>query len=136
MPLLRLHIAGPDPTPAQTTALQEGLTRLMAATLGKRADLTVIGLSSSPPHRWSRGGVALDDAGWTATLIAHLTAGTNTEAEQATFIAQAHALIADTFGCPATAPIYVIVDEIPATGWGYDGRTQQARRVAPSPEGR
>jgi 4-oxalocrotonate tautomerase len=80
--------------------------------------------------------VALDEAGWTASLVAHVTAGTNTEAEQAAFIAQAHTLIAETFGRPATAPIYIVVDEIPATGWGYDGRTQHARRVAPSADGR
>jgi 4-oxalocrotonate tautomerase len=108
----------------------------MAETLGKRADLTVIGISVSPPGHWSRGGEALDEAGWTASLVAHVTAGTNTETELATFIAQAHSLIAETFDRPATAPIYVIVDEIPATSWGYDGRSQHARRTAPSPDGR
>ena len=132
MPLLRLHIAGSDPTTAQVARLQAGLTQLMAGTLGKRADLTVIDISGSPSGMWSRGGVALDEAGWTASLVTHVTAGTNSEQEKATFIAQAHALIAATFERPAAAPIYVIVDELAATAWGYDGHTQEMRRVTPS----
>jgi 4-oxalocrotonate tautomerase len=132
MPLLQLHLAGPSPTTAQTSALQTGLTQLMADILGKRADLTVVQVTVSPAECWSRGGLALrqDQAG--ASLVAHITAGTNSAAEQAAFVACAHALITQTLPAAAAAPVYVIVQEVPATAWGYDGRTQQARRALPA----
>ena len=86
------------------------------------------------PSAWSVGGQALPSP-WAASLVAHVTAGTNTAAEQAAFIAEAHALIAATLHLPAGAPLYVIVNEVPATAWGYDGQTQWARRVAASASG-
>lgn len=131
MPLLQLHLAGTWPVDTQAT-LQAGLTRLMADVLGKRADLTVVSVQQSPQASWSGGGVPLPSQAWCASLVAHVTAGTNTPAEQAVFVAEAHRLIADTLQAPATAPVYVIVNEVPAHAWGYDGRTQAARRPTPA----
>ena len=63
-----------------------------------------------------------------AFLEATVTAGANTDDEKAAFIAAAEAMLRDALG-RLDAPVYVIVQEIPATDWGYDGRTQAARRI-------
>lgn len=131
MPLLHLHLAGTPATAAQRSTLQSGLTRLMAERLGKRADLTVVAIQQTPAAHWSVGGAALPDQAWSASLQAHVTAGTNTPDEQAAFIAAAHRLLVDTLQAPAGAPVYVIVHAVPATNWGYDGRTQADRRPPP-----
>ena len=130
MPLLQLHLAGTWPVATQS-ALQAGLTRLMAEALGKRAALTVVSVQQTPPAQWSGGGASLPAEAWRASLVAHVTAGTNTPAEQAVFIAEAHRLLVDTLQPPAAAPVYVIVNEVPAHAWGYDGRTQADRRPKP-----
>jgi len=72
-----------------------------------------------------------------ASLQALITAGSNSEAEMAAFIVAAHAMLtAGRSACPwaaafagAPAPLYVALHELPATSWGYDGRTQAARKA-------
>jgi len=105
----------------------------MADVLGKRADLTVIQIGHSPQSQWSVGGIPLSSGAWCASLVAHVTAGSNTSAEQAVFIDEAHRLLARVLDAPAGAPIYVIVNEVADHAWGYDGRTQAERRAQAAP---
>lgn len=67
---------------------------------------------------------------WTASLEVFITAGTNSEAEQAAFISAAVHLIHQVTGQRPETPLYVVLHNINATHWGYDGRTQQSRRPA------
>lgn len=127
MPLIKITLGGVDPDASPAEPLQAGATRLMADILGKRAELTVVAVDYRPAAALSVDGRAL--AGRTAFLEAHITAGTNSAAEQAVFIAAAHALLDEALGGCA-APIYVVINEVPATAWGYDGQTQAARRFA------
>ncbi|WP_084267915.1 tautomerase family protein [Azohydromonas lata] len=130
MPLVRIHIAGSTPSPAQVAALQQRATALMAGVLGKRADLTVVAVEHHGAAQWSVGGAALAVGGRPlAQLDALITAGTNSEAEKSAFIGAAHALLADVLG-PLASPVYVALRELPAGDWGYDGLTQAARRDA------
>ena len=32
------------------------------------------------------------------------------------------------FGSELSSATYIVVDEVPAQSWGYDGRTQESRR--------
>lgn len=132
MPLLQLHLTDVSLTDTQRVQLHAGLTDRMRTLLGKRADLTVVQVHAAPVAHWALGGAALDGTGWCASLAVHITAGTNGADEQAAFIASAHALLVDVLGAPAQAPVYVLIHELPADRWGYDGRTQLARRPAPS----
>lgn len=132
MPLLQLNLTDVTLTEGQRGRLLDGLTRRMATLLGKRADLTVVNISQSPSGAWSLGGVPLQGAGWCASLVVHITAGTNTADEQSTFIASAYKLLEDVLGGPPRAPVYIIANEIPAHSWGYDGRTQLDRRPPPA----
>ncbi len=124
MPLIQITLAGPAPSPAIINSLQRETTRLMRDVLHKEAALTVVGISHLPAGAVTAGGEPVAAAAWLQGLI---TAGTNSAAEKAAFIAAAEAMLAAALGASA-APTYVALQELPATDWGYDGRTQAARR--------
>lgn len=128
MPFVNLGLFGVRATDDQIAALQKGLAELMAGPLRKKPELTVVAVNASPGLA-SLGGSALAQGAWTGQLTAMVTAGTNTEEEKAVFQRQAHELLAATFGEPS-APLYVVVLEIPGTDWGYGGRSQAARAGA------
>lgn len=129
MPLVRIALAGTKPTPAQVAELQRRMTALMADLLGKQAGLTVVTVGRQPAASWSVGGVAAAGTATLAHVEAFITAGTNSAAQKAAFIRAAHGALATVLG-PLTSPTYVLVQELPAGDWGYDGATQAARRVA------
>lgn len=128
MPYIRITLAGVEPAnadPHKLTALQQGVTRLMVDILQKEEVLTVVSIGRDAADCWSVGGVAL--AGRNAQVQAFITAGTNTNAEKAAFMAATANLLEQVLGKSAE-PVYVVVQEIPATDWGYDGLSQAARR--------
>jgi nicotinamidase-related amidase/phenylpyruvate tautomerase PptA (4-oxalocrotonate tautomerase family) len=134
MPFVHLTVARPNLGAAQRRELQAGLTGLMASVLHKQASLTVVLVEQTEAAAWSVGGAPIGADGWLAQLDAYVTAGTNTSAECSRFIAAAYALLAAQLGparpVPAAgdAPVYIMVHELPADRWGYDGLTQEARR--------
>jgi 4-oxalocrotonate tautomerase len=122
MPFVRITTRPALPADARVQ-LAKGTTRLMADVLGKRADLTSV-LVEEGGGTWTVGGIEPPRA---AHLDALVTAGTNTEAEKATFLAQAMALLTEAAGALPEAT-YVVVREVPATDWGYDGLSQAFRK--------
>jgi 4-oxalocrotonate tautomerase len=129
MPFVRIALAGPEPAPAQVAELQRRATALMAEVLGKQAGLTVVAVERQPAAAWSLGGAAPTPGSTAAQLQAFITAGTNSAAQKAAFLRAAHELLATVLG-PLAAPTYVMVQELPAGDWGYDGATQDSRRAA------
>jgi len=132
MPTLMLKLNEPQP-PQRHAALAGALTRLAAEVLGKRPEVTAVVIEEVAASRWHVGGApARRPAAW---LEISITAGTNTEAEKARFVEAAfeelQRQLAPAAGLEAAS--YVIVRELPATDWGYGGRTQQARRIANGP---
>ncbi|MDR3374868.1 MAG: tautomerase family protein [Ancalomicrobiaceae bacterium] len=127
MPFLNIKIAGAPLAPESIRRLQQQATSLMAVVLGKRAELTSVLVEEVPVAGWSVGGAPLTVA---AHLDAKVTAGTNTAAEKARFIAEAHALLKTIAGPDLPIATYVVVDELPADAWGYDGLTQAHRASA------
>lgn len=131
MPTLQLRIA-PLQNPERYAALAQALTALTTRVLGKRAEVTAVLIDDLPAARWHIGGQATTAP--TALLQIDITAGSNTEVEKATFVAQAFAELQRQLGAgqPLTPASYVIVRELPATDWGYGGHTQAARRTLAS----
>lgn len=131
MPFVDLSITHAAAPQAALQAVRAGLTRLMADVLRKRADLTVVSTRSTPPGGLAIGGEVLPAAHWSGRLIAYVTQGTNTEDEKKQFLAQAYDLLCEHLGEPAS-PFYIVVQEVPAGAWGFDGRSQadRARAVA------
>lgn len=126
MPTLQLSIS-PAQTPACYSALAEALTRITAQTLGKRAEVTAVLLHEVPPSRWFVGAQPVQAP--TALLEISITQGTNTADQKSAFVVSAYAALAEHLGGAhgLETASYVTVREVPATDWGYGGRTQQAR---------
>ena len=128
MPTLVLKVA-PLQNPERYQRLAQALTDLTVRVLGKRREVTAVVIDELPAARWHIGGER--SAQPTALLEISITEGTNTAEEKAAFVQAAfaelqHQLAAD--GGLAEAS-YVVVRELPATDWGYGGRTQLARRL-------
>lgn len=127
MPFLRLTLQ-PTPGSEVSARLAAQLTQLMATKLGKKAELTSVLVEAPASALWTIGGAV---SARTAMLEVSITEGTNNAVEKSDFIAAAHRLLCDEL--PALEPIaYIVLKEVPAENWGYDGRTQAARRTAAS----
>lgn len=128
MPTLNLK-ATPPIDAAQAHALATALTTLTADVLGKRREVTTVTVEALSAGQWFIAGQPVEHA--TAQLQIHVTAGTNTAEQKAKFIAAAFALLQSELAPDGTleAASYVQVHELPATDWGYGGRTQAARQA-------
>jgi len=129
MPTLQLKLH-PAQTPQRHALLAEALTAITARVLGKRPEVTAVLVDELPAGRWFVAGAAPARA--TALLQIRITTGTNTPVEKADFIAAAFAELQQQLG-PLEPASYVVVQEVPATDWGYGGVTQQARRAVRAP---
>ncbi|MEA2953477.1 MAG: 4-oxalocrotonate tautomerase [Alphaproteobacteria bacterium] len=126
MPFVSVKIAGEPASPAQKSALQSGLTELMGRVMRKVPALTAVAIEQIPSADWTVGGAA-PASGRAAHVDVKVTEGTNSPAEMARFVKEAHALLKTTLGELPEAT-YVVIHEIPAMVWGYGGLTQEARR--------
>lgn len=128
MPVLHLQLS--PPAPRAHAALARELTALTARLLHKRPEVTAVLVEDVPAGGWFIGGEV--PAQPTATLCITVTAGTNTDAEKAAFVAAAFAELQARLapGSGLAPASYVRVQELPAGDWGYGGVTQQQRRQA------
>jgi 4-oxalocrotonate tautomerase len=124
MPTLQLKITPPQST-ERLGLLARRLTDLSTEVLGKRREVTAVVVEELWPGRWFVGGRNPREA--TAMLEIRVTEGTNSAVEKEDFIAAAWQELQQQLG-PLEEGSYVVVQEVPATDWGYGGRTQAARR--------
>ena len=125
MPFISIKVAGPTLAPEQIKALQTQTTALMAEVLRKKAELTAVLVEQVPVTGWSAGANAVAVA---AHLEAAITSGTNSADEKARFIAEAARMLKSVLGANLPEATYIVLQDIPADSWGYDGLTQAARR--------
>jgi len=122
MPFARLTLI-PASTPESAHGLAVDLTELIARDLGKRRELTSVLIETPSECRWTIGANGCETA---AHLEVCVTAGTNSDDEKQGFLANAMLLLRNARSDLEVAT-YVVVKELPATDWGYDGRTQADR---------
>ena len=124
MPFARLTYHPPHPD--REPDLARALTDLIATDLAKRHDLTSVQIEAAPTQTWTIGG---ERQAGVAHLEVFVTAGTNTVEQKRAFLENAMALLRGEWPelHPAT---YVVVHELPATDWGYDGLSQADRAAA------
>lgn len=128
MPYIDIRLAA-EPTQAQRDALFERTTALMEKLMGKRREVTVVSIGEFPKSNWAVNGAVLrepDAPG--AYMEIKVTQGTNTAPEKAAMIAASIAMLKDVVGDVQTAS-YVVIHEIAADAWGYDGLIQAQRGV-------
>ena len=102
----------------------------MNTLMGKRRAVTVVHIQESESHHWATNAVSLaagDPVG--AYVDIKVTEGTNTPEEKAKMIAETVKLLRDVVGTVQEA-CYVVIDDLAADSWGYDGRTQAARAAS------
>jgi len=129
MPLLQLNMTGNPLNNEQRIELSKGLTHLMADDLGKRSDLTVVKIAEFSQDNCSVDGKQLSLNQWCASLHVYITAKTNTDQEISRFIGKANDLINKVMKTTASAPVYIVVNEMQSHCWGYDGKTQLQRKL-------
>lgn len=106
-----------------SAALAEEVTAHLAKLMGKKAALTSV-LVEPAAGKWFIGGHEVPRSSHFEVAV---TAGTNTAQQIEQFISAAHASLVRHCGTLPEAS-YVVVRELPATSWGYNGMSQAARR--------
>ncbi|MCG8427915.1 MAG: tautomerase family protein [Chromatiales bacterium] len=114
----------------QRKQLHEQTTLLMNTIMGKRREVTVVHIEESEPQQWSTNAQPLTAHEPTGAYVdIKVTDGTNTPEEKAEMISQTVKMLKDIVGTIQEA-CYVVIDDIPANSWGYNGKTQAARAAS------
>lgn len=121
MPYIQIRLAADQSV--SSARLGAEASRLMAEVMGKRREVTVVEIVQSASD-WFLAGAPI--AGPVAYADIKITQGTNSVAQKALLLAEFQRLLEAELG-PLAAPAYVVIHEIPATDWGYDGQPQASR---------
>ena len=132
MPYIHIKLANVVLSARQRESLFARITQLMGTVMKKRREVTVVSLEEVDPSRWAVAGRVLTAADHPAAYVdIKVTAGTNTAAEKAAMIAETTAALKSVAGEFQTAT-YIVIHDIAAESWGYNGLTQAARRGSAS----
>lgn len=123
MPQVSIQVIGEPPSDTQRAAAFAEITDLMVDVLGRTRKLVVVSISSSPAADWAVGGeAAKKDRLVGIQAVIRIIAGANSDEQKSEMIARTTAVLKQELGDPIL-PLYVTFDEVPATAWGYNGRT-------------
>ena len=129
MPYINIRV-GTTLESTQRERLFEKTTSLMNTLMGKRREVTAVHIQESASHHWATNAISLsadDPVG--AYVDIKVTDGTNTAEEKAAMIAETVKMLQEVVGTVQEA-CYVVIDDIAADSWGYNGRTQAARAAS------
>ncbi|WP_455273105.1 tautomerase family protein [Rhizobium herbae] len=126
MPFVHIQVAGAHIGSPEKQQLQKQATGFMVDIMRKRPEVTAVLVDVAEPGSWTVGGEPVPVA---AHLDVKVTRGTNTHEEKARFVAAVAAMFREVLGPDLPIATYVVVDEIEADAWGYDGVTQEERRL-------
>lgn len=95
----------------------------MNTIMGKGQEVTAVHIQEDNPQQWAINSVALNQENPVCAYVdIKVTAGTNTPEEKANMISETIKMLRDEIGTIQEA-CYVVVDDIPANSWGYNGKT-------------
>lgn len=131
MPHLTLRYCVPATTAVPATAnpgerIAALLTELTTTVLGKRRELTAVVVDVVPASSWFIGGQPVRAP--TALLDIKVTEGTNTKHEKAAYVRQVFDGLSQLLG-PLAPASYIVIHELRADAWGYQGETQEWRYI-------
>ncbi len=125
MPILTIYRDGKNLNRSSDQALAKSLTLVTHECLSKSIEHTVINyvdLSSSYREEGVKDSSIL-------TLEIKITAGTNTEAEKSSWIANVWTVLQTYFPELDKSVIYLSIIELNSNSWGYNGLTQKERAI-------
>lgn len=127
MPMIAIRYVTPEANPGLRPQIAALAVRLAAQELGKDPSVTAVLVEPADPQSWFIAGERPTESGLSAFwLEIKITAGTNTKAQTASFIAAAYQGMRDLLG-PLHEECYVNVQACDGDAYGYGGRTQNAR---------
>jgi 4-oxalocrotonate tautomerase len=130
MPFIHALVSSPRLDDALAAEIAATLTDLSGRRLAKVAAVTAVVVQPVAATAWFVGARSLADLGAASFQVTiRVTEGTNDKAQKADFIAAASAAMVRLLG-PSRPESYVIVDEVRADAWAWDGVTQEHRAVA------
>jgi len=128
MPLITLR-ANKIFTLEKRNDLAESLSLITEKILRKNKQVIVLRFETiDQPTQWYVGGVVKSDDAAIFELSILVTKGTNTDSEKTEWIAEAWKLVTEALdGAPH--PNYISVQEIDEKSWGYNGLSQEQRKI-------
>lgn len=132
MPYLnvRVSIAESSETAEKIVAV---LMKHTSEILRKKPEVTAIEIDFITPDKWFVGGVPVSELrATTFYLDIKITDGTNTKAEKAQYIKNVFTDFESIMG-PITPASYIVIHDVRADAWGYQGRTQEYRFIQSQP---
>lgn len=132
MPYLNVRISIPESSESAEKMVAV-LLKHTSEILGKKPDVTSIEINFITPDKWFVGGARVSDQKTiTFYLDIKVTNGTNTKAEKAKYVKTVFADFESMFG-PITPASYIVIQDIFADSWGFQGRTQEYRFIHSQP---
>lgn len=129
MPYINIRL-GKNLDNEQRIQLFEQTTTLMNTVMRKRRKVTVVHIQESEPQQWSTNSIPLSAESTVGAYVdIKVTDGTNTVDEKAEMVSQTVKMLNDVVGIMQEA-CYVVIDDLPADSWGYNGKTQAARAAS------
>lgn len=128
MPYLnvRLSVARSTPLMDQLAAM---LMRHTSGILGKKPEVTSIAFDFVPAEQWYVGGSTVQaQQAVTFYFDIKITDGTNTKAQKAAYVKAVFADFEAILG-PIAPASYIVIDDVRADAWGFQGRTQEYRFI-------
>lgn len=127
MPFVRITVARPELSGEQQQRIVSGLANLLEHDLQKKRDVIVTQLQLAKPEQWFVAGVPRADTAGVHIEVT-ITRGSNTELQKAQFLANTYEFLRTELG--SIAPVtYIVLQEVDSTSFGYDGLSQQDRRL-------
>ncbi len=127
MPFINISVSGVALSATQKQQLFDETTHLMSEVMKKNPDLTSVRIDELPADNWATGRKSMVVRGKAGVhMDIKVTGGTNTDEEKSQMIKQAMAMLKNVVGSTPEAS-YIIIYDLDACAWGYDGQTQSAR---------
>jgi len=128
MPYINVTVTG-SPDVALSERIATEVNQLTRTHLRKDPTITAVSVSYLDPNHWFTGGKSLASQGvgsfW---LDIKVVDGTNTKQELAAYLDAVFGSLSQIIGSVHTES-YVLVHEVPASAYGYGGKTQEYRYI-------
>ena len=129
MPYIHVSVSGKT-DPALSAKIAHQITGLTRAHLQKDPAVTAVAITFVAPENWYVGGQSLASQNANSFwLDIKVTAGTNTKAQMAAYLEAVFTEMSKLLNS-VHEDSYIIVHEVPASAWGFSGKTQEFRYIA------
>jgi 4-oxalocrotonate tautomerase len=128
MPIINIQMTG-TPDAALSARIAAEITELTGVHLKKDPTITAVAFTYIDPHHWFAGGRSLAEQGAnTFWLDIKVVDGSNTKSELSDYLGHVFVAMTRLIG-RVHHESYILVHEVPASAYGYGGRTQEFRFI-------